>query len=324
MNLKGLIRLVVLLTMALTLLLPEVSVSATESSTTVSVSLPQTVGTGEQFTVDIVVNPESEIAGVQFSLFFDPLLVTVNSVSEGNLFKQSGMNSYFIPGEIDSITGMIRNVAGVSISPGRAVSSSGVLATVVFTSKLASGVCPLVLFDVIVGNIEGKAVPVNLINGQVSIGGLLTKPTKIVGTIDTTRCQNESGNFLILTRFKVEVTATLSLLRIKANSIGHIKCAVYQDISGEPGSKLTSSDLGQFVDPGWNNIDVPDISLKKDTYFWLGILTDGLGVVQYKYTTGPEIRFRRQEFSGFAFPNTLVGLVKALDYETIISGWYVP
>ena len=63
----------------------------------VSVSAPtQAVSSGQQFTVNINVQPNNAIAGAQFNLSFNPSLVSVNSVTEGNLFKQSGASTYFM------------------------------------------------------------------------------------------------------------------------------------------------------------------------------------------------------------------------------------
>jgi len=69
-------------------------------SAVVSVSpTSQTVNSGTQFTVNIAVQPNNAIAGVQFNLSFNSALVTVVSVSEGNLLKQNGASTYFSPGQ---------------------------------------------------------------------------------------------------------------------------------------------------------------------------------------------------------------------------------
>jgi hypothetical protein len=44
----------------------------------------QTINAGTQFTVNIAIQPNNAIAGVQFSLSFNPAFVTASSVSEGN------------------------------------------------------------------------------------------------------------------------------------------------------------------------------------------------------------------------------------------------
>ena len=141
--------------------------------TTVTVLPPtQTVTPGEPFTVDIVVDPTLAIAGVQFDLSFDPLLVTVDSpVTEGNLLKPNvGDNAYFQPGTINNTTGTITGVAGAITDLGRTVSSPGTFVTITFTAGATEGVLPLILSNVIVGDIAAKAVPVQLIGGAVGVG----------------------------------------------------------------------------------------------------------------------------------------------------------
>jgi hypothetical protein len=135
----------------------------------VSVSSSQFVTPGSQFTIGIVVQPNNSIAGVQSSLTFNPSLVTVNSISEGNLLTQNGAYTYFIPGQIDNAAGTISNLAGVIISPGQTVSASGTFAQISLTAKSIKGTCPLTLSNVIAGDINGQPVSKTILNGQVII-----------------------------------------------------------------------------------------------------------------------------------------------------------
>ena len=144
----------------------------------VSVSAPtQPVSSGAQFTVNITVQPNNSIAGAQFNLSFNPSLVTANSVSEGNLLKQNGASTYFSPGQIDNNAGTISGVAGAITTPGQTVSASGTFAVITFTAGSAMGTCSLTLSNVIIGDINGQAVPVSTSNGQVLTNGLPTITT---------------------------------------------------------------------------------------------------------------------------------------------------
>ena len=59
-----------------------------EGETVVSVSPPsQSVTHNEEFNVEVAADPKAAIAGMQFSLSFDPLLITVDSIEEGNLLN---------------------------------------------------------------------------------------------------------------------------------------------------------------------------------------------------------------------------------------------
>ena len=106
---------------------------------------------------------------MQFELAFDPSLVTVDSIAEGNLLSQDGATTYFSPGTIDNVAGTISGVAGAITTPGQTASTAGIFATVTLTAGTESGTCPLTLSNVVVGDIDGQSVPVSVANGQVTI-----------------------------------------------------------------------------------------------------------------------------------------------------------
>ena len=139
-------------------------------TTTVSVSVPAAaVASGTQFTININVQPDRPIAGAQFSLSFDPALVTVNDVMEGNLLTQSGANTFFSAGKIDNSQGTISGVSGAIVTPGGTVSTPGTLAVVHMAANGVGGTCSLTLSGVVVGDINGVAVPVEASNAAVII-----------------------------------------------------------------------------------------------------------------------------------------------------------
>lgn len=144
--------------------------SSAATTTGVTVSAPsQAVAPGSQFSASVVVAPATAIAGMQFDLTFDPSLVTVTSVQEGNLFSQAASSTFFNPGAIDNNAGTISGVFGAITSPGKTVSAGGTFATIAFTAKSASGDCPLGLLNVIVGNASGTSVAVTVTSGSVTI-----------------------------------------------------------------------------------------------------------------------------------------------------------
>ena len=155
------------LTLTLTLCLPGLPVSAA-SPAVVSVSAPiSPVSHGQQFTVNITVQPNNAIAGAQFSLSFNPSLVIINSVTEGNLLNQGAANTYFMTGTINNTVGTLTNVAGAIITPGQTVSAAGIFAVITMTASSSSGTCPLTLSNVVIGDINGNSLSVNVANGQV-------------------------------------------------------------------------------------------------------------------------------------------------------------
>jgi hypothetical protein len=119
--------------------------------------------------VDIFVDPDTEIAGAQFDLSFDALVVTVNDVTEGNLLSQGGASTFFMSGKIDNVAGTITSVAGATATHGASVSGSGTFATVSFTAGTTVGTSALDLTSVIVGNLQGQSVVITVSDGSVTI-----------------------------------------------------------------------------------------------------------------------------------------------------------
>jgi hypothetical protein len=155
--------------------LPARALAAGTADVTVA-SQPTVVSGGQPFSVYINVSPNGAIAGAQFTLSFNPSLVTASSVTEGNLLKQGGANTYFLHGQIDNQVGRVSGVAAAIMSPGQSVSSAGTLAIIAMTAKSTSGTSALNLSAVIVGDITGKAVPANVANGQVGVAGANAAP----------------------------------------------------------------------------------------------------------------------------------------------------
>jgi hypothetical protein len=127
------------------------------------------VGIGDAFTVDIFVDPDTEIAGAQLDLSFDVLAVTANDVTEGNLLSQGGASTFFMSGTIDNVAGAVTSVAGAIAIPGASVSQPGTFVTISFTAGTVGGTSLLDLSNVIVGNLQGQSVAITVGDGSVTI-----------------------------------------------------------------------------------------------------------------------------------------------------------
>jgi hypothetical protein len=147
-------------------------IASADPATAVTVEpASKVMGVGETFTVDIVVDPDADIGGAQFSLSFDPSVVTANSVTEGNLLSQGGASTYFISGIIDNVAGTITGVFGAITADGETVSHSGIFATISFTAGAAVGTSALDLTNMIVGDSQGQAVDIEVTDGSVTVTG---------------------------------------------------------------------------------------------------------------------------------------------------------
>jgi hypothetical protein len=143
---------------------------AATGNAVVSVSVPVgTVEPGEQFTININVQPNNAIAGMQFDLSFNPDIVTIDSITEGNLLTQHGASTYFNTGTIDNVAGTVTGVFGVIISSGQAITTAGTFAVITMTAGSSGGSSPLTLSNVIIGDIDGNSISVTVNDGTVSM-----------------------------------------------------------------------------------------------------------------------------------------------------------
>ncbi len=127
----------------------------------------QELHTNTDFSVNITVQPGQDIAGVQCTLHYNPSLITVTDVTEGNLF--TGYNSYFMPGENDPLTGTLTGLAGVITTPAGCINHTGVLATLHLKTLATPGTSPLTLTDIILGGPTAESLPFTAANTSITI-----------------------------------------------------------------------------------------------------------------------------------------------------------
>ena len=114
---------------------------------------------GEEFTVGIEVIPGTDvnIAGVQLNILFSQEALRVDSVQEGDLLNQTGVQTYFMGGTIGPSS--VVNMAGVIIGPGENVTSPGIFAILNCTALNAGKMSNFQLQNVIVGDKEANSLP---------------------------------------------------------------------------------------------------------------------------------------------------------------------
>lgn len=127
--------------------------------------LSQTITGVRSFTINITVNPNEPIAGIQVNLSFDPNLLMCNYARVGNLFQ--GNTSYFINGTIDNINGRISGLAATALNGNPYL--GGTFSIINFTTRNNSGTSILNLTDVEVGTAEGISLSLKIQNGSVTV-----------------------------------------------------------------------------------------------------------------------------------------------------------
>ncbi len=104
---------------------------------------------------------------MQFDLEFDDTIVHIDGITEGDLFTQSGMSTFFNSGSIEP--GLLSNVYGVILGASN-VSTPAAFATitmVVDTQDTATST--LNLINVIISDPDGNAVEVEVTNTTIEI-----------------------------------------------------------------------------------------------------------------------------------------------------------
>ena len=114
------------------------------------------VKVGDTFTLQLKTENISDLAGWQSDITFDPAVLKVNNVREGNFLKQGGGRTHFLKGTIDNTEGRITDVGSARISEG-GVSGEGILLSVTFTAK-ANGESRLSLRKFQAGSSLGETI----------------------------------------------------------------------------------------------------------------------------------------------------------------------
>lgn len=92
------------------------SFNAQAASISLNISLLN-VYAGQTFDVNVTVDPQgTAIAGAQLNITFNKSIINVNSITEGNLFKQNGANTFFSNGTINNSLGTVINIYGAILN----------------------------------------------------------------------------------------------------------------------------------------------------------------------------------------------------------------
>ena len=101
---------------------------------------------------------------------FNPEIISVDSITEGDLLSQRRALTFFIAGDINNTTGSINGVVGTITASRQSVFTAGTFATVNFTAGAGNGISDIILNGVVIGDRNGQPVPISVINSQVTVG----------------------------------------------------------------------------------------------------------------------------------------------------------
>lgn len=131
------------------------------------------VGENAEFTVNVYIEPNRPVAGIQFDLLYNSDLVNVVRVSEGDFLDQDDALVLFSPGNIESSTGSIDSVYGLILDR-TTVTGPGYVAVIQMKTGNSTGTSSLSLSNVIISDTQGQMIPTNITNGSVRISSELS------------------------------------------------------------------------------------------------------------------------------------------------------
>ena len=127
------------------------------------------VNQGQSFELNVSIDSKGKsISGAQLDIAFNQSLLRLNSVSEGNLFKQNGASTYFNNGTINNTDGTVKNILGVILGPG-SISANGIFIRLNLTVIGQSGISEVKLLNALISDPNASAVSLITTNASITI-----------------------------------------------------------------------------------------------------------------------------------------------------------
>jgi hypothetical protein len=123
----------------------------------------------EEFTLDITIESDVNVSGAETQLVYDPTLIEVISITEGNFFKQEGASTMFSKGTIDNELGTVNGIYSVVMGDDMMLEKD-VFATITLQAKDNSGLTDLEMQNVVITNSAGDKLPTTITNAEIAVG----------------------------------------------------------------------------------------------------------------------------------------------------------
>ena len=130
------------------------------------------IHTGDTFTLDILAENVFDMAGWQFDITFDPAILEVLNVSEGDFLKTGGSTTFFQGGSIDNTAGKITGLNAARLAA-QGATGTGSLLQVNFKAK-SGGETKLTLQNFQFGSVTGDIIPAGPHEIAITVEGRLT------------------------------------------------------------------------------------------------------------------------------------------------------
>lgn len=130
--------------------------------------------------MDVFITDITDLFAYQFDVSFDPGKLSAQAITEGS-FLATGGATFFLPGLIDNVKGVISFTANTLLGPDPGVTGSGNLALVEF-SAIGTGTSSIDLSDVVLLDSGLADITADVVAGTVGVqdnGGSIPEPATL-------------------------------------------------------------------------------------------------------------------------------------------------
>lgn len=128
----------------------------------------QTVAPGEEFTLEVYIKPETTIAGLQFDLAYDTMLISVRNIDEKAFFESNDSAIMSNQGTINESNGTVSRVYR-SVIKGSGTVEEGAFCNIELTAGYNEGNCELSITNLVVWDEQGSEVATETIGSTINI-----------------------------------------------------------------------------------------------------------------------------------------------------------
>ncbi len=136
--------------------------------TTINVQpVTQEILVGDKFVVYLNVTPGTNISGIQSNIIFNPSVIKIDSITEGNLFKRLNQPTFFNKGITNNVTGTVTNIYDLYLIPTSTITSGTFVE--VHGTVITKGSSPITLSNIIIAKPDSTADSISFTNGTIVV-----------------------------------------------------------------------------------------------------------------------------------------------------------
>jgi hypothetical protein len=142
-------------------------------------------------------------------------------------------------------------------------------------------------------------------------------PNNLLGIDYGSQSWDIGASYLIFAKFTATLNGIMSQFRLTGRASGNIKCGLYSDNAGEPGTLLNASG-GISIASGYNILSFPETAVNSGITYWLAVNSDTANIIGAA-NTGGTARYGALTFAN-SFPTNPSGL-SSINALVILAGW---